>query len=82
MVQTKNCEKYVACMHTPILLYLYLPMHEEQRLPELNDLSKSLLAKTGLQQSSNDEPEAVAPTQLKLALKHCASAAADYPVTI
>ena len=51
-------------------------MHEEH--PDIkNDLSKSLFATTGLQQSSKDEPEVVAPWHLTLVLKHCASAAAN-----
>ena len=51
-------------------------MHEKQ-LPgkEENDLSKLLLATTGLQQSIKDEPAVLAPTHLKLVVKHCASAA-------
>ena len=50
-------------------------MHEEH--PDVrNDLTKLLLATTGLQQSSKDEPEVVAPWHLKLVLKHCASVAA------
>ena len=51
-------------------------MHEKQ-LPgkEENDLSKLLLATTGLQQSSKDEPAVLAPWHLKLLVKHCASAA-------
>ena len=59
---------------------MYLPMHEKQPPIDENDLSKLLLATTGLQQSSKDEPEVVAPWHLKLLLKHCASAAADHTV--
>ena len=55
-------------------------MHEKHLADVLNDLSKLLFATTGLQQSSKDEPEVVAPTHLKLVLKHCASAAADHAV--
>ena len=55
-------------------------MHEEQRPPNKNDLSKLLLAMTGLQQSLKDEPAVVAPWHLKLALKHCASVAANHSV--
>ena len=55
-------------------------MHEEQRPPNKNDLSKLLLAMTGLQQSLKDEPAVVAPWHLKLALKHCASVAVDHSV--
>ena len=55
-------------------------MHEEQWNPDKNDLSKLLLAMTGLQQSLKDEPAVVAPWQLKLALKHCASVTADHSV--
>ena len=55
-------------------------MHEEQRPPNKNDLSKLLLAMTSLQQSLKDEPAVVAPWHLKLALKHCASVAVDHSV--
>ena len=55
-------------------------MHEEQRPLLKNDFSKLLLATTGLQQSSKDELEVVAPTHQKLLLKHCASAAANHTV--
>ena len=55
-------------------------MHEEQWLPEKNDLSKLLLTMTGLQQFSKDEPIVVVPSHLKLVLKHCASVAADHAV--
>ena len=56
-------------------------MHEKQ-LPgkEEIDLSKLLLATTGLQQSIKDEPAVVAPWHLKLVVKHCASAAVDNAV--
>lgn len=55
-------------------------MHEKQRLPEKNDLSKLLLVTTGLQQPSKDEADVIAPWQLKLVPKHCASAATDHAV--
>ena len=61
-------------------LICILPMHEKHLADVLNDLSKLLFATTGLQQSSKDESKVVAPTHLKLVLKHCASAAADHAV--
>ena len=51
-------------------------MHEEHSDIK-KDLSKLLFAMTGLQQSSKDEPEMVAPRHLEL-LKHCASVAEDH----